>query len=87
MQLSQDFIDDMRELLGEAESGQLIASLDEWTPVSVRFNTSKLSQLPSVGTPVPWDGSAVYLPAGLHSPLTRCFMRAVIMCKKLVPCS
>ena len=63
MQLSQDFIDDMRELLGESESGQLIASLDEWTPVSVRFNTSKLSQLPSVGTPVPWDGSAVYLPS------------------------
>ena len=61
-QLPESFINQMSELLPEAESKALFAALATETPVSVRSNPMKRCDLPEGATPVVWSTEGHYLP-------------------------
>lgn len=62
MQLSQEFVQQMCALLGEAEAGALCSALTDTPPaVSVRRNPTKGDVSFAQSTPVPWCSDGCYL--------------------------
>ena len=62
MDLSRDFIDRTRKLLGEKEMDAFLQALDTESPVSIRLNRKKcMDAVPPQGSPVPWCESGFYL--------------------------
>ncbi len=56
-----EFEKSVRELLGEAEGGRLLAALDGEPVVSVRYNPFKLNAMPAGADMVPWNRYGAYL--------------------------
>ncbi len=66
MELPEEFVNRMRQLLGNEESAAFFASLEESSPVSIRLNPNKANnfQLSTFNTqlsPVPWCNTGYYL--------------------------
>ena len=84
MKLPSSFTDYTRALLGVEEYEKLAAALEGEQPVSIRLNEDKLpessfSLFRSSFRHVPWSTAGYYL-------LTRCFMQAATMCRRLRLC-
>jgi len=63
MQLAEDFIDEMRLVMGEDRLQRYLGAFDEDAPVSIRLNPRKLPQSvrPLSAMPVPWCREGYYL--------------------------
>lgn len=91
MKLPSSFTDYTRALLGVEEYEKLAAALEGEQPVSIRLNEDKLpessfSLFRSSFRHVPWSTAGYYLDKRLTSLLTRCFMQAATMCRRLRLC-
>lgn len=64
MQFPADFIAQMNALLGETELSQLLLSIEEATPVSIRYNPLKTAESHNTIdlAPITWADHAYYLP-------------------------
>lgn len=61
MNLSPEFIERTRNLLGEKEMDAFLKALDTDSPVSIRMNRTKCAEVPEQSKRVPWSGSGYYL--------------------------
>lgn len=86
MDLSRDFIDRTRKLLGEKEMDAFLQALDTESPVSIRLNRKNVwilfrrKVLPYLGVSLGFIWHHV-----LHLRSIRCFTPAVITYRKLLP--
>lgn len=70
--LPSEFIEQTRQLMGEAECNALCRALQADEPVSIRTNTGKNAPAPPQAHPVPWTDNGFYLnrrPAFTFDPL------------------
>lgn len=62
MNLPSDFIRRTCQLMGEEQFALFHEALQQETPVSIRVNERKLSQVPAEARPVAWSSAGYYLP-------------------------